>query len=114
MGKLSTPDWIREGFDSKADWEKHSQVRSGSSKSQTKAHGKKGPRTPAGSKGKTYKVKTCPKCGSSEVRVVLGGEEGRGSRGWECLSCKWQGKEVDEKEMNEDEFLGHLKKMGGK
>ncbi len=94
MGKLETPAWIREGFDSKADWEKK--------------QGKKSPQTPAGTKkgtGKTYKVKKCPKCGSGNVAVVLTGEEGRGSQEWECKKCKWVGKNVDVAEVSEDEFL---------
>lgn len=88
MGKLETPEWIRKGYDSKADWEK--------------ANGKKV--TPKKS-GKMYKIKICPKCGSNNVVVVLGGEEGRGSRGWECKKCKWTGKNVNDKEVSEDEFL---------
>jgi len=97
MGKLSTPDWITEGFDSKADWEK--------------AQGKK---TTEKKKGKTFKIKICPKCGNNEVRVVLGGEEGKGDNGWECKSCSWVGKEVEDKEMNEKEFMKHLENMEGK
>lgn len=87
MGKLSTPDWIREGYDSKEDYEKAKGIKSSSKK------------------GKFKKIKVCPKCGTSEIRVILGGEEGKGSRGWECLKCKWKGKEADEKELNEEEFL---------
>lgn len=89
MGKLETPDWIKEGYDSKADWEK---AHGGKSK------GKK-------SAGKTYKVKKCPKCSSRDVAVILGGEEGKGVKGWECKKCKWQGKEPEDEEINEDEFL---------
>ena len=88
MGKLETPAWITEGYDSKADWER--------------AHGKKA--TPKKS-GKTYKVKVCLKCGSNNIGVILGGEEGRGSLGWECKKCKWQGKAPKDKELSENEFL---------
>jgi len=98
-GKLSTPDWIREGFDSKADWEK--------------AQGKK----PSGKKvGKSFKVKICPKCGSSEVKVVIDGKESGTPmrKDWECKSCSWTGKDIQEKEMNEDEFLEHMERMEGK
>ena len=96
MGKLTTPDWVKEGFSSKEEWEK----KKGTSKKKNS--------------GKSYKIKICPKCKSSEVKVVLGGEEGKGSNGWGCLSCKWTGKSVDEKEMPEKEFLEHLEKMEGK
>jgi hypothetical protein len=41
-------------------------------------------------------------------------KEGRGSRGWECKSCKWKGKRPDEKELPEDEFMKHLDKVEGK
>ena len=61
MGKLSTPDWIREGYDSKEDYEKAKGIKSSSKK------------------GKFKKIKVCPKCGAKEIRVVLGGEEGKGS-----------------------------------
>ena len=89
MGKLSTPDWIREGFDSKADWEK--------------VHGKKESKGKA--KGKTFRVKACPKCGSTDVSVVLVGEEGKKADNWECKKCKWHGRNVETKEIGEDEFL---------
>ncbi len=97
MGKLETPDWIKEGFDSKQKYEK--------------AHGKK---TTSKKLGKTFKVKKCPKCGSTEVSVVLRQEEGRGKSDWECKSCKWKGTNIGEKELSEDEFLVHLEKMEGK
>ena len=92
MGKLTTPEWITGGYDSKADWEK--------------AQGKK-VSTKKGA-GKTFKIRKCPKCGSSNVNVVLTGEEGRGSQGWECKKCKWTGKNIEAEEVSEDEFL----KMG--
>src|SRR3989344_4745849 len=59
-------------------------------------------------KGKTFKVKTCPKCGSDQVGIIVGGEEGQGVLGWECKKCKWKGKQPSEKEVAEEEFL----KMG--
>jgi len=96
MGKLSTPDWIREGFDSKADWEK--------------AHGKKESQTQKGTKkGKMYKVRKCPKCGSSDVSVVLVGEEGKKADKWQCGKCKWVGRDINIEEISEDDFL----KLGG-
>lgn len=93
-GKLSTPDWIREGYDSKADWEKAQGKKSSSKKS-----------------GKTFKIKVCPECGG-EVGVVLGNEEGKGTGEWQCKKCKWKGRDVDEKELSEDEFLEYLDKIG--
>ena len=97
MGKLTMPGWIKEGYDSKEDWEK--------------ANGKK----TAGKKvGKIYRVKKCPECGSTEVSVVLLGEEGRRVNEWECKACKWKGRDIDDKELNEDEFLEHLERMEGK
>lgn len=94
MGKLETPEWIREGFDSKADWEKKQGKKVSSAK---KAGG-------AGS-DKTFKVRKCPKCGSGNVAVVLTGEEGKGARDWECKKCKWNGKNIKIEQVSEDEFL---------
>lgn len=91
MGKLATPDWIREGFDSKADWEK--------------AQGKK---TSKKKVGKTFKIKICPECGSDEVGVV-GGENPE----WKCKKCGYQGIDVDVKELSEDEFMEYLDSKGG-
>ena len=103
MGKLATPDWIREGYDSKADWLRAQEREPSSSKrgqTRQKAQGKKS--------DKTYKVKVCPKCGSIKIQVIVGGEEGKGVKGWECKSCSWEGKSIKEKEMSEDEFLEHI------
>lgn len=102
MGKLATPDWIKEGFDSPADWEK--------------AHGiKKKKKT----EGKTFRVKKCPKCGSYDVNVVLSGIEGNDDEDavakpgeWECKKCKWKGKKPEEDELSEDEFMKYLDEKG--
>jgi hypothetical protein len=94
--KLSTPEWITEGFDSKADWEKKHGV-----KSEAK-------------KGRTFKVRECPKCGSDDVGLVLSNsdsEEG-GGKEWECRKCKWKGAKVEEKELTEDEFMKYLDDKG--
>ena len=64
MGKLATPDWVKEGYDSKADWEK--------------AHGKSKEKK----SGKTFKLRRCPKCKSDQVSVVLGEEEGKNKGEW--------------------------------
>jgi transcription elongation factor Elf1 len=87
MGKLTTPDWILKG--------------------------KKKP-TEKKKEGKKYKVKKCPKCGSTEVSIVLVGEEGKKADSWVCRACMWKGSDIKEGEMSEDEFLEHLAKMEGK
>jgi len=97
MGKLATPDWVKEGFDSKADWEK----KHGLNKKNKKTEG-----------GKVFKLRICPKCGSDNVNVVLTGEEGKGAKEWECKKCKWSGKNIEEKEVTEDEFMEYLDKRG--
>jgi hypothetical protein len=92
---MKTPDWILEGFDSKADWEKKQGVVSKTKK-----------------KGKTFKVRRCPECNSDDVEVVLGGVEGRGSKGWKCNKCKWNDDEIKEEELTEEEFMKYLDKKG--
>jgi len=89
--KLSTPDWIKEGYDSPAEY--------------AKAHGKS---TKKKAEGKTFKIRRCPKCHSDSVNVVLTGEEGKGAKEWECKKCKWAGKNIDEEELTEDEFMKYL------
>ena len=91
---MQTPDWILEGFDSKADWEK--------------AHGIKEKKKT----GKTFKVRKCPKCNSDKVGVLLVGEEGKSKGEWECHKCKWTGKEVKQEELDEEEFMKYLDEKG--
>jgi len=91
---MKTPDWILEGFDSKADWEKAKGI---VSKKKT---------------GKTFKVRRCGKCNSDDVKVILGGEEGKGSKRWQCKKCGWTGDDVKEEELSEEEFMGYLDKKG--
>lgn len=89
MGKLATPEWVMEGYDSKAAWEKSKGI---SKKKET---------------GKIFKIKECPKCHSDNVGIILSNsdaEEG-GGKEWQCLKCRWKGKNIIEKELNEDEFL---------
>ncbi len=93
MGKLKTPDWVLEGYKSKNEYERAKGIKNKSVKE------------------KSYKIKICPKCKSSNVRVLLGGEEGKGSKRWECLKCRWNGKSVNEKEISEDEFLEYIDRM---
>lgn len=98
--KLSTPAWILEGYDSPAEYNKAKGIKE--EKKPAKKTKKKS--------GKGFKIKICPKCKSENVGVVIGGEEGKGSKGWECQKCKWKGMEVGEKEVSEDEFLKSLEK----
>lgn len=93
--KLATPEWILEGYDSEAEYNKSKGVK------------KKKP------VGKTYSIKTCPKCGSDNVGVILVGEEGKKADSWECRKCKWQGKNVNEEELSEDEFLKRMDEKDG-
>ncbi len=99
-GKLSTPEWILEGYDSPAAY--------------AKAHGQK-ESTKEDSK-KTFKIKTCPKCGSDEVGIVLSNmdseEESSTGKMWECKKCKWTGSEVKEKKLTEEEFMKYLDEKG--
>lgn len=60
---------------------------------------------------RTHRVKKCPKCGSTEVFIVLIGEEGKKAENWECRACNWKGRSIEEKELSENEFLEHLEKM---
>ncbi len=66
--KLSTPEWILEGFDSEDDYNK------------SKGVDKKK------KSGKTFKIRECPKCKSDEVGLVLSGSDGEqgGGKEWEC------------------------------
>ena len=88
--KLATPAWITEGYDSPAEYNKAKGV-----KTEKK-------------KGKTFGIKECPDCGSDEVGILLGGEEGKGSKGWQCRKCKWEGSNVVEKELTEDELMIYM------
>ncbi len=113
--KLSTPDWIKEGYDSpdaynkakgkisvhRSVFPKEGRVLLRSPKTQNEG-GKK--------VGKTFKIRVCPECKSDEVGVVLSGsdaEEG-GGKEWECHKCKWTGTDVAKKELTEDEFMKYL------
>ena len=92
--KMKTSDWILEGYDSEEEY--------------NKAKGIKNKKI----SGKTFKLKRCPKCKSDEVGVVVGGEEGKGSKGWECKKCKWKGNDIKEDELSEEEFMKYLDDKG--
>ena len=104
--KLATPDWIKEGYDSPEEY----------AKSKGKSIKKKDE--------KTFHVKKCPNCGSYDVHVVLsgnGGEEienedsipeGKATGEWACKKCKWHGKDVEEEELTEDQFMKYLDEKG--
>lgn len=94
--KLTTPEWILEGYDSPAEYNKAKGIN-------TKKK-----------KNKTFRIRECPKCGSDDVGLVLSNsdvEEG-GGKEWECHKCKWKGNSVDEKELSEEEFMKYLDDKG--
>ena len=94
--KLKTPEWILKGYNSKADY--------------LKAKGKSSEKK----KGKIFKVRECPDCGSDDVGLVLinsDSEEG-GGKEWECKKCKWKGEDIVKKELTEDELMEYLDKKG--
>jgi predicted RNA-binding Zn-ribbon protein involved in translation (DUF1610 family) len=96
--KVSTPDWILEGYDSKADWEKAQGI-----SSEKKI-------------GKTFKIKECPKCGNRGVKIVLSNldleEETNTGKNWQCPKCGWIGEKVLERKLSEDEFIEYLEEFG--
>lgn len=95
--KLKTPDWILEGYDSEAEYQKAKGIKNKKEKS-----------------GKTFKIRECPKCGSDEVGIVLSesdAEEG-GGKEWECHKCKWVGQNIVKKELTEDELMEYMDKKG--
>ena len=104
--KMKTPDWIIEGYDSKADYERQKNKFSTSSKQSDD------PSTKV--KGKTFKIRACPKCHSDDIGLVLSNsdaEEG-GGKEWECRKCKWKGADVSEKELTEKELMEYMDKKG--
>jgi len=94
--KLSTPAWIKEGYDSPAAYEKAKGI-----KKEKK-------------EGKVFKVRECPKCGSDNVGVVLSGSDSEdgGGGNWECHKCKWSGSDIIQKELSEEEFMKYLDEKG--
>ena len=64
-------------------------------------------RKPKKKSEKTFKLRRCPKCDSDDVGVVIG-ENGI----WECKKCEWKGRDIKEKELNEEEFMKYLDNKG--
>ena len=96
--KLSTPEWILEGYDSPEEYNKAKGI-----KKEKKSR-------------KTFRVRKCPECGSDDVGIVLSNmdseEETRTGKEWECHKCKWKGKDIQEEELTEDEFMKYLDEKG--
>ena len=111
--KMKTPDWILEGYDSKADYDMKKNKSSTSPKqsddSSTKAKG-----VTSEKKGKTFKIRECPKCKSDDVGLVLSNSDAEqgGGKEWECRKCKWKGSDIEEKELTEDELMKYLDEKG--
>ncbi|MBR9702179.1 hypothetical protein GOV13_04630 [Candidatus Pacearchaeota archaeon] len=103
--KLSTPEWILEGYDSPAAYEKSKGVKKKEHRSVSPKNLNEGRKK----KGNTFKVRRCPECNSDEVSVVVG-EESKGM--WECKKCKWKGKDVKKEELTEDEFMKYMDDKG--
>jgi hypothetical protein len=110
QGKLSTPAWILEGYDSPAAYAKARQKAEPLATSSTSSQSK-GIKKEKKSE-KNFKIRVCPKCKSDNVCVVLTGEEGKGAKSWECKKCKWVGTDIDEKELTEEEFMKYLDDKG--
>jgi len=110
MGKLQTPDWIKEGYDSPVAYAKARQkakpLANSSNPSQVKGSSNSGKSKKPNEK--TFKIRRCPKCNGDNVNVVLTGEEKKETGEWECKKCKWHGKDIEEEELTEDEFMKYL------
>ena len=78
--KIKTPDWLLKGDEEEK---------------------------PKKKKGKTFKVRRCPECGTDDIGVKIG-EVGI----WECRKCDFSGPEVKEDELSEDEFMKYLDEKG--
>ena len=115
ISKIQTPDWVLEGYESRAEYEKAKGIGKSSKKVAVKTDSKTKEKAPAKAKkssGKVFKIRVCPKCKSDNVFVVLTGEEGKGTGEWECRNCGWVGKDVAEKELDEEAFMVYLDEKG--
>ena len=104
--KLKTPGWIMQGYNTEADYNKVK----GLDKKKT-GHHLAYPFV-RNSGAKIFKIRKCPKCDSDDVAVVIGGEEGKGSKGWQCKKCGWKGTDVQKQELNEEEMMKYLDEKG--
>ncbi len=91
--KIKTPKWILEGYDSEEEYNKDKGIEN-----------KK-------EKGKTFKIRECPKCNSDNVKLVVG-DSSKGPRKWECNECGWKGVEIIKKELTEDELMKYMDEKG--
>lgn len=113
--KLSTPEWVLEGYDSPEAYAKSK----GKAIKKKSGHHSVSTNTLKGTRAlnfgcKTFKIRECPKCSSDDVRVVLSNSDSEkgGGREWECKKCKWKGKDVIKKELSEEEFMKYSDERG--
>jgi len=97
--KLSTPEWILQGYNSEEEYNKKKGIIS-------KKKPCSGSPKALNSRHKTFAIKVCPKCGSDDVGIVLK-EQGKTDE-WECHKCGWRGKDIQEKELSEEEFIKYI------
>jgi len=108
--KLKTPEWVLEGYDSPKEYEKSKGIKTSTQGCTLKDFNKKS--LQGAKKGKTFKVRECPKCSSDDVGVLLGNDEGKRTGEWECHKCKWTGKDILEKELSDEEFIKRMEEKG--
>ncbi len=110
--KISTPEWILEGYDSKEEWEK-AKGRKSASKSASSGQSEKERKIKKSGKHKkgekNFTMKKCPQCGSYNIGVVLSGkdieEESSTGKEWECHQCGWKGEDPIREEVSEAELI---------
>jgi len=95
--KISTPEWILEGYNSLSEY----------AKAKSKKPQKK-------NSSRIFKIKQCPECKSDDVKIVLSGKDSEqgGGKEWKCNKCSWTGENIQEKELTEDEFMKYLDDKG--
>ncbi|MBU2104687.1 MAG: hypothetical protein KKF67_02850 [Nanoarchaeota archaeon] len=118
--KLKTPEWVLEGYDSLKEYEKSKGIKTSTQGctprrrenlyEAPKDFNKKS--LQGAKKGKTFKIRECPKCSSDDVGVLLGNDEGKRTGEWECHKCKWKGKDILEKELSDEEFIKYMEEKG--
>ena len=106
--KMKTPDWIIEGYDSPAEYNKAKGI-----KSEKKGRSSAYPKA-QNSGAKTFKIRECPKCHSDDVGLILSNSDAEqgGGKEWECRKCKWKGRDINEKELTEDELMAYMDSKG--